>query len=320
MYLMHMKRYNKILACFCVVFLLSSLTVRSETAPNLLELTEGTIIIGEIYHNEIWGDWNFSIDKIWHDPFFDEDIVELTRDFIHDSPYNPTVNVSREIATSLIVKDNRTVYLPFVSYYVETIDYNITIFLNYTTDLNMTEDDLMVTYNGTTYIFNDIDPGALIYANVSYWFMTWAIGNAFELDLMPLTKYAISPQATIGQEIEFGNYTGEVMGFKEYYISETEYFEVIEVYHNETVVNIDIFGTDDPYTIGETTLLYEKNTGIVLHWLEYNSSADKYYYYNATEVIGLNPIVIPEFAVPFIVAISSILIAIPILIVRRKKK
>lgn len=319
MYLMHMKRYNKFLACFCVVFLLSSLTVRSETAPNLLELTEGTVIIGEVFHNDIFGNWNFSIDKIWYDSFLDEDIVELTRDFIHEPPYDPIVNVSREIATSLILKDNRTAILPVASYYVETVDYNITVFLNYTIDLNITEDDLMITYNGTTYIFNDIDPGELFYDIVSYWMMTWATANVFELQLMPLTKYAISPQATIGQEIEYGQYNGSVVGFTEYYISETEYFEVIEVHHDESIVIINIFGTDDPYTIGESTLLYEKNTGIVVHWLEYNSTSDKYYYYNATEVIGINPIVIPEFSVPFIAVLSSILIAIPILIVRRRK-
>lgn len=319
MYLMHMKRYNKILTCFFVVFLLSSLTVRSEIAPNLLELTEGTVIIGEIYQNDVLGELNFSIDRIWHDPFLDEDMVEFTRDFIHTPPYDPIVNVKREIVTSLVVNDNRTVFLPVSSYYVETIDYNMTIFLNYTTDLNVIEDDLMVTYNGTTYIYNDIDPGEPFYDNVSYWMLTWAIANVFELQLMPLTKYAISPQATIGQEIEYGQYNGSVVGFTEYYISETEYFEVIEVHHDESIVIINIFGTDDPYTIGESTLLYEKNTGIVVHWLEYNSTSDKYYYYNATEVIGINPIVIPEFSVPFIAVLSSILIAIPILIVRRRK-
>lgn len=315
-----MKRYNKILTCFFVVFLLSSLTVRSETAPNLLELTEGTLVIGDIYQNDIFGELNFSIDRIFHDSFTDEDIVELTRDFIHTPPYDPVVNVSREIVTSLVVNDNRTVLLPAASYYVEYDDENITVFLDYTDDLNITEDDLKVTYNGTTYTYYEIDPESQLYSNVSYWVFTWAIGNAFELQMMPLTNYAISPQATIGQEIEYGQYNGSVVGFTEYYISETEYFDAIEVHHDEVIVIINIFGTDEPYTIGEATLLYEKNTGIILHWLEYNSTADKYYYYNATEVIGINPIVIPEFSIPFIAVLSSILIAIPILIGRRKKK
>ena len=132
--------------------------------------------------------------------------------------------------------------------------------------------------------------------------------------IMPMFRYAISPQATIGQEIEYGLFNGTVVGFTEYYISETEYFEAIEVHHDE-------FPIDGVNDYGESTLLYEKNTGIILHWLEYNATADKYYYYNATDVIGISPIiVVPEFSIPFIVLISGILIAVPILIYIRKKK
>ncbi len=317
---MQMKDYKKILTSFFILFLFSSLTVRSEIAPNLLDLTEGTVIIGDVYMNEIYGKFNFSVDRIFYDSFFDEDFVELTREMIHEPPYNP-VNVVREIVTSLVVNDNRTVIFPVASYYVETVDYNVTIFLDYTDDLNMTEDDLKVTYNGTTYIYNDLDPEEPFYDNVSYWAFTWAVANVFELQMMPFIKYAISPQATIGQEILYGQYNGTVVGFTEYYISETEYFEAIEVHHDETIVIIDIFGTDDPYTLGETTLLYEKSTGIVLHWIEYNSLLDHYYYYNATDVLGINPIiVVPEFAVPLIIVLGSILIAIPILTSRRKKE
>ncbi|MBY9001783.1 MAG: hypothetical protein KGD64_12770 [Candidatus Heimdallarchaeota archaeon] len=318
---MQMKKHNKILSYIFVVFFLSSLTVRSETAPNLLDLTEGTVIIGDIYLSETYGQFNFSVDRIFYDSFFDEDFVELSRAMNHTPPYDPTFKVKNEIATSLVVKDNRTVYLNLASYYIETVDYNITVFVDYTDDLNMTEDDLKVTYNGTTYTYNTIDPGEPFYDLVSFWTMNWALANLFDKQMMPLLKYAISPQATIGQEILYGQYNGTVVGFTEYYISETEYFEAIEVHHDETIVIINIFGSDQPYTFGDTTLLYEKNTGIILHWLEYNSSAGYYYYYNATDVIGLVPIiVVPEFSVPFIAVISSILIAIPILIARRKRK
>ena len=315
-----MKRYNKILTCFFVVFLLSSLTVRSETAPNLLELTEGIVIIGDTHQEGLFGTANFSVDKIWYDPFFDEDIVEISRGLVQDPPYDPILNVSSQQIKSLVVKDNRTVYIPAISYDIKSGDDFISIFVNYTDDLNVTVNDLMVTYNGITYVYNEMDPYSAVYENVSFWMMSWAVGNVFELQLMPLLRYAISPQATIGQEIEYGKFTGEVMGFTEYYISETEYFEVIEVHHNEEIVIINLFGSDQPYVFGDTTLLYEKNTGIILHWLEYNSTSYEYYYYNATEVVGLSPISIPEFSVPLIIVLSSILIAIPILISRRKKE
>ena len=315
-----MRKHNKILACFFVVFFLSSLTVRSETAPNLLELIEGISTKGEIYHDEVWGTLNFSIDRIWHDPFFDEDIVELTRDIDFKPPYDPIVNVSKEIHTSLIINDNRSVYLPASSYYIESGDDTIRVFLNYTDSLDLGEEDLLITYNGITYTYIDIDPESELHSNISFWLFSWGVGNMFELQIMPLTKYAISPQATIGQEIEYGNYTGEVMGYSTYNISETEYYEVIEVHHDEVEVTINMFGYDENYTLGECTLLYEKRTGIVLHWLEYNATLDKYYFYNATEVVGISPLIyIPEYSVPFIAVISSILIIIPILIGRRKK-
>ncbi len=315
-----MKKHNKILASFFVVFFLSSLTVRSEVAPNLLNLTEGTVIIGDIYMSETYGQFNFSVDRIFYDSFFDENFVEFSRSINHTPPYDPTFKVKNEIITSLVVNDNRTVYMNIASYYIETVDYNITVFLDYTDDLNITEDDLKVTYNGITYTYNTIDPGEPFYGNVSFWTLNWALANMFEMQMMPLLKYAISPQATIGQEILFGQYNGTVVGFTKYNISETEYFDAIEVHHDETIVIINMFGSDQPFTLGDTTLLYEKNTGIILHWLEYNSSAGYYYYYNATDVLGISPLIyMPEYSVPFLVIVSSILIATPILIGRRKK-
>ncbi len=316
-----MKKHNKILACFFVVFFLSSLTVRSETAPNLLELTEGISTVGEIYHNEVSGSVNFSIDRIWHDPFLDEDILEMSRDFVHDPPYDPIFNISKEIVRSVVINDNRSVIIPAIRYYIESGDETIDFYFNYTDSLDIGEEDIFVTYNGATYNYSEIDPASELYTNITDWMFNWMVGNAFELQLMPQTKYAISPQATIGQEIEYGPYTGEVIGFATYNISETEYYEVIEVHHDEEVVIINMFGSDQPYTIGESTLLYEKRTGIILHWLEYNVTADKYYFYNATEVVGISPLIyILEYSLPFIAVISSILIAIPILIGRRKKE
>ena len=96
---MQMRKHNKILACFFVVFFLSSLTVRSETAPNLLELIEEISTKGDLFQNELLGTFNVSIDRIWHDPFYDEDIVELSRTLDHTPPYDPIVNVSKEIVT-----------------------------------------------------------------------------------------------------------------------------------------------------------------------------------------------------------------------------
>ena len=313
-----MRKQNKIVVFVFVALFLTSLTVRSEPAPNLLELYEGISVFGDLTSDDANGTVKFSVDKLWHDPFYDEDIVEMSRDFIHTPPYHPVYNVSREKATGIIINDNRTSIIPVYKYHVESGDDITIIFLNITDSLNFTDEDLIVTYNGVNYTYEDIDPMSDLYANISGWFMSWAFGNMLELELMPLIRYAISPQATTGQEIEYGPYTGEVIGVTEYWVDETVVYEAIEVHHEEVIVIVDLFGTPQPYTVGATTLLYEKQTGIILHWSEYNSTADLYYYFNSTAVVGITPI-IPEYSVPFILAISAILIATPIFISRRKK-
>ena len=315
-----MRRYRKTISLFVVLFLLSALTGRSEVASNALDLEEGTIIVGEIYQGNMYGRQNFTVHRNWHDPFYDLDVVDLGIDFIHYPPYDPDSNVTREILKSIIVIDNRTLIMPVFHYIVLTTEYNITIFVDIQDDLNITDEDLKVTYNGTTYIYDDVNESTPGYDIINWWMLSFALGNMYLLQFMPLTPYAISPLATVGQEIEYGYYNGTVTGYTEYYISETEYFEAIEVHHEEVQVDIDILGTINSETIGERTLLYEKNTGIILHWLEYNSSADKYYFFNSTEVVGLSPlIVVPEFSGISLAIVSSIMVAIAILLVKRKK-
>lgn len=313
-----MRKQNTIVVFIFVALFLTSLTVRSEPAPNLLELYEGISVFGDLTADDANGTVEFSVDKLWHDPFLDEDIVEMTRDFIHTPPYDPVYNISREKATGIVLNDNRTVIYPTYKYHVESGDDITIIFLNITDSLDLAEEDLIVTYNGVNYTYEDIDTMSELYANISMWVLSFGLGNLLELELMPLTRYAISPQATTGQEIEYGQYTGEVIGFTEYWVDETDVYEAIEVHHEEVIVIVDLFGFPQEYTVGATTLLYEKQTGIILHWIEYNSTADIYYYYNATAVFGITPI-IPEYSVPFIIAIGAILIATPIIISRRKK-
>ena len=313
-----MRKNNKIVVFIFVALFLTFLTVRSEPAPNLLELYEGISVIGDLTADNVTGTVEFSVDRLWHDPFYDEDIVETSRDLIHTPPYDQESNVSREKASGIIFNDNRTAFYPVYKYHVESGDDITIVFLNITDSLEIMEEDLIVSYNGVNYTYEDIDPMSELYANISMWVMSWAFGNLLELELMPLTRYAISPQATTGQEIEYGPYTGDVIGFTEYWVDGTDVYEAIEVHHEEEIVIVDLFGFPQDYTVCATTLLYEKQTGIILHWMEYNSSADIYYYFNATAVSGITPI-IPEYSVPFIIAISAILIATPVIINRRKK-
>lgn len=312
-----MKIHKKILVLVLAAFLLTSLTVRSETASNVIEFTDGIGITGDIYQNEVLGTVKFTLDKQWHDPTYDVDLVEMTRDFVHTPPLDPILNVSREIFTSLVFKNNRTVFMPAVKYHVESGEDTVIVFIDFAGSLEFTSDDFKVTYNGTTYIVDDLDTESPVYLIVGQWLFSWAFGNVFELQLMPQTKYIISPLATTGQLIDYGPYQGEVIGFAEYYISDEEYYEVIEVHHDEVVIYVDILGSVDPYTIGESTYFYEKRTGMVLNWIEYDSIADTNYYFNATDVTGINPL---KTSVSFIVVLSTALIAIPIVLGRRKKK
>ena len=313
-----MKKYRKILVFILATILLTSLTVRSDIAPNMLEVSEGISVFGDLDQHEINGTMEFSIDKIWHDPFLDEDIVEMSRNMTNNPPYPTPYNVSQQHITSLIFT-NRSVLIP--AYYSSTVSVNGTIifFFNITGSLDIGQEDLIVTYEGENYTVEDIDPMSELYANISIWYLSFLVGNSFEYVIMPLTRYAISPQATIGQEIDYGNYTGEVVGFTDYEISETETYEVIEVHHEEVNLTVNLFGTPENYTIGETTFLYEKQTGIVLHWVEYNSTTDEYYFFNATKVVIPAP-PIPEYSVPSLILLSTIMIATPIIQSRKRKK
>ncbi len=318
LFLIQMNRINKVLVIILITILFTSSNVRSATAPNLLEVYTGISITGDLKQQAILGTMEFSIGKVWYDPYTDENLVEMARNMTDSTP-DPPYNVTKQIATSWIVEDNRTVLLPAISLYTETVEDAVLVFLNITDLTNVQEEDLIVTYHGVNYTYMDIDTMSQLYANVSFFVLSFLLGNALELQLMPLSRYAISPQATIGQEIDYGNYTGEVMGFKDFYISETEKYEVIEVHHEEETVWVDFGGIPEPYILGETTFLYEKQTGIVMYWLEYNSSADIYYYFNATKVVGIAPVV-SEFTTSSLIFLSTILIAIPIIIYRKKKK
>ena len=315
-YLLQMRIHNKLLVLVLATLLLTSLTVRSETAPNLLELDEGLTVIGNYPYYTALGPMTFTVEKIWHDSFYDLDVVEMSRELIHTN-LDPIVNVSREIVTAVIINSNRTNFMPVVRHYVETWDDTIDVFLDISESLNITAESLKVTVNGITYVYEDMDPFSLVYSKISMWMMSWALGNVLEKGLAPLTKYAISPQATTGQYIDYGPYQGEVIGFTEYYINEKEYYEVIEVHHDEVVIYVDILGSVDPYTIGESTYYYEKRTGMVLNWIEYDSIADTNYYFNATDVTGIRPL---KTSASFIIVLSTALIAIPIVLGRRKKK
>ncbi|MHA1219092.1 MAG: hypothetical protein ACTSO5_10530 [Candidatus Heimdallarchaeaceae archaeon] len=314
--MLQMRIHNKLLVLVLTALLLTSLSVRSETAPNLLELDEGITVVGDFHYYTALGPMTFTIDRIWHDSFFDLDVVEISRELIHTN-LDPIVNVSREIVTAVVINSNRTNLIPVLRHYVKTWDDTIDIFLDVSESLNITSESLKVTVNGVTYVYDDMDPMSLVYSKISMWMMSWLLGNVLEQGLMPLTKYAISPNATTGQFIDYGPYQGEVMGFTEYYINEKEYYEVIEVHHDEVIIYVDILGDVDPYTIGESTYFYEKRTGMVLNWIEYDSIADENYYFNATEVTGINPL---KTSVSFIVVLSTAIIAIPIVLARRKNK
>lgn len=63
-YLVPLRRQNKILVLVLTAFLLTSLTVRSETAPNLLELDEGITVTGNFHQITDYSTMTFSVDKI----------------------------------------------------------------------------------------------------------------------------------------------------------------------------------------------------------------------------------------------------------------
>jgi len=311
-----MRGYKKIISSFFVMFLLSSLGVRSEIAPNLLEISEGLIVVGDFYENGNHGTMVYSVYKLWHDTFYDEDVIELRKETHFTTPLDSTLNLSSYTIASIILQENRTVKMPIQKYSVNSGDDTIIVYIDISDSLNSTVENLNVKLNGVNYLFSEIDPESPLYSEIEIWVILWLLGYIFELSIAPYTKAAISPQATVGHYIDYGQYQGEVIGFTKYFINEKEYYEAIEVHHDEVIININFFGTIIPHTIGETTLLYERTSGIILNSLEYNSTSDEYYYFNSTEVAGIKPL---RTSFPIIALLSPLLIVIPILMVRKKK-
>ena len=301
-----------------IVILLLSTSVRSEIASNLLELQEGLSVTGDFYEKNNNGTMTYSVDRIWHDTFLDEDVIELSRERVYSTILESNFNISRQLTTSIVKKVNRTVFMPIQKFSVKSGGDNITVFVDISESLNTTIDNnLKVTLNGVTYLFSEIDTESPLYSEIEIWVILWFLGYIFDLFVSPLTKYAISPQAAVGQNIDYGQYQGEVIGYTEYFINEKEYFEVIEVHHDEVIVNINFFGEIIPHTIGETTLLYEKSSGIILSSLEYNSTSEEYYYFNATNISGIKP---AKTSFSIVIAWSTILIGVLIVLKGKEKE
>ncbi|MCE7742419.1 MAG: hypothetical protein GOP50_08150 [Candidatus Heimdallarchaeota archaeon] len=258
------------------------MNVSSTLAPDTLEVYKGISVRGPNVQGDTEGMTEFIVGEIWTDTVFSVDIVEFTLS-IEYTLVPEGVDMLENTIMSLISKDNRTNALPVASYYVKTSTEECTIFLDIDQTINFTEEDLKATYNGVTYTVSEMDPYSQVFTDIGYYLLGWAFGNVFLMETMPITKYLISPQATTGQEINYGLYNGEVVGYNVYSPDGTTDYDVIEVHHNEQNFTIDLFGTQNFY-IGESTYYYEKETGIVVFWMEDNPTGDDYHF-NATEII-----------------------------------
>ena len=110
-----------------IVILLLSTSVRSEIASNLLELQEGLSVTGDFYEKNNNGTMTYSVDRIWHDTFLDEDVIELSRERVYSTILESNFNISRQLTTSIVKKVNRTVFMPIQKFSVKSGEDNITV-------------------------------------------------------------------------------------------------------------------------------------------------------------------------------------------------
>ncbi len=308
-----MKNKEVVLTLFVVACLLSSMNVSGTLAPDTLEVYKGITVRGPNFQEDTEGITEFIVGETWTDTMYSFEIVEFTLS-IEYTVVPEGVDMLENSIMSLILKDNRTNALPTASYYVKTSTEECTIFIDLDQSVNFTEEDLKATYNGVTYTVSELDINSQIFSDISFYLGAWAFGTIFLIETMPITKYIISPQATIGQEINYGLYNGEVIGYDVYSPDGTTEYDVIEVHHDEQ--NITYFGTQNLY-IGESTYYYEKETGIVVFWMEDNPAGDDYHF-NATEITI--PEQTEEGSAAVIGALSAVIVATAVITYRRKKK
>ncbi len=252
-------------------------------APNSIEANEGQYVKGTYRHYtnmsepyedlEIILDVAYSIEKEVTLSDISDKLIQISEFFNVTSITDPYVyNIHTEWKESYLVwKETREIVIPLVEYdyFNGSVHYYASMF-DYTTFADMCSLDNLVIFfdNGTSRLWSQIDVESYTLEN-SYDFCHFLsyISGAWELStLFPeRTMYVISPQAQVGQTVDFGWYNGTILDENsvvigsESYSAKHCYFPQWEIHYNDDPMNWGI-------GLFEHDIYYHSDTGLILQF------------------------------------------------------
>lgn len=318
-----MKIKTKFLSFLILGFLVTSICFsdlsKGVVAPDQLKLSpdsyvKGRFLLTNSTHSDLHlADMTIYVDKIWNTTDTYENIIQIT------ITMEPVIEEGNPLGiddidifeyTSWIFEHNRTTLLPGARIYIGNSTWAIAAsVLHHTAIWGIQDDyvDVNVTYEGSTYIYGDVDPLDPIYSDLSGIMFIYAIFNALLLSYFPYTILAISPEANVGDTINYYPSDGPVDAIIPITVG-TKSYDTFKVDYVDTMV----FGLDEA---ADNNIFYETKTGLLVRAIEDDVVDNEKREFAPTE-IKIKTGLIPYSFVGVIVS----LMAIGLLVIYRKKK
>ncbi len=220
-------------------------------------------------------------------------------------------NITLFSYTSIIFEHNRTTLLPAARLYMSNSTYSLEVSVLYLDGIDEMQDfnNANVTYEGSSYIFKDVDPLDPIYGDLFFAVLLAAMVNVDMLNSQLYTPYAINPSANSADTIHYDPTNGVVKGTATMLTSDGNSHDAIHVEYANTFT----FGFDD---VDEVDAYYETKTGLLIRSIEKDTASDAHFEFVASEIdiqAGLLPF-------PFLgVVIGIIAIGLTAIFIRKRK-
>ena len=306
-----MNRKNKVLTIFILGVLISSVyfsaLTKGAVAPDLLELTKDSYVKGKLlFTNSTHSDLLAANNEItvvnivnFTDIALNMIQIRVSYDVVNDELLDME-GIDHMHYTSLVLENNRTIGLPVVEYAISNSTYSMSASLldETTVDGLMNFNNTKVTIDGTTYIAGDVDSSHVKYDEVSeimLGFIFFNIGIGYEFNY---TIYGISPQANVGDVINFGPpRLGSVIDKPAVITSNGDSYDTIHVKYDDTFT----FALDD---LDEVDVYYEAKTGLIIRSIEKDTASSSQLEFQPSEIniarAGLIPFPITSIIVGFL--------------------
>ncbi|UJG44014.1 MAG: hypothetical protein K9W46_02250 [Candidatus Heimdallarchaeum endolithica] len=284
---MKKKYFSFFIIAIFIASILNSVSILAETAPDELELKEGTYVKGRYYtdaDNETISTITLSVTKIWNitnslDVIAIEQKMEYpsgSTDIFFGSTY------STIIMTELVWKHNRTVIYPAAKLKLvnssDTIE--ATILDNPDYESMMDVDNLKVVLkDGTSYRIGEIDNSNPDYSKVIGMAFAWAIINAMLIIGYTYTWLAISPDTEDTQTVNYRNGTASVEDISSFTVGGKKY-STVHLQQSKKKVTSGIFSN----YFNEVDAYYETKTGFLIKWKEKDYDTDELYIFEPSEI------------------------------------